>query len=84
MPEKSKSPFCPSTSSSKVWSKRCRENLTKENEDLEARLREEMNSKLAKHEEKFAQKLHSMGTPQQSNIEPATKPTMVQSQTYEK
>nr|POF23750.1 hypothetical protein CFP56_13687 [Quercus suber] len=61
-----------STSSGKVWNKRCRENLIKENGDLEALLREEMNSKLAKHEEKFAQKLQSMGTLQQSNIEPAT------------
>nr|POF23757.1 hypothetical protein CFP56_13694 [Quercus suber] len=61
-----------STLSGKVWSKLCRENLTKENEDLEARLREEMNSKFAKHEEKFAQKLQAMGTPQQSNIEPVS------------
>ena len=36
------------TSSSKGCSKRCREDFTKEKEDLEARLREEMDSKLAK------------------------------------
>ena len=73
------------TSSSKGCSKHCKENFTKENEDLEARFREEMDSKLAKLEEKleekFAQKLQSMGIPQQSNIDPAT---MLQSQTYEK
>ncbi|KAL0014014.1 hypothetical protein SO802_001083 [Lithocarpus litseifolius] len=57
-------------------SKRCREDFTKEKEDLEARLREEMDSKLAKVvenlEEKFAQQLQSMGIPQQSNIDAAT------------
>ena len=71
------------TSSGKGCSKRCREDFTKENEDLEARLREEMDSKLAKVveklEEKFAQKLQSMGIPQQSDIDLAT---IVQSQTY--
>ena len=49
------------TSSGKGCSKRCREDSTKEKEDLEAGLREEMDSKLAKVveklEEKFAQKL---------------------------
>ena len=54
-------------------SKCCREDFTKEKEDLEAHLREEMDSKLAKLveklEEKFAQKLQSMGIPQQSNID---------------
>ena len=73
------------TSSSKGCSKHCKEDFTKEKEDLEARFREEMDSKLAKLEEKleekFAQKLQSMGIPQQSNIDPAT---MLQSQTYEK
>nr|POE90878.1 hypothetical protein CFP56_26524 [Quercus suber] len=58
-------------------SKHCKEDFTKEKEDLEARLREEMDSKLAKVveklEEKFAQKLQSMGIPQQSNIDPTTK-----------
>ncbi|KAK9987047.1 hypothetical protein SO802_031998 [Lithocarpus litseifolius] len=57
-------------------SKRCREDFTKEKEELEARLREEMDSKLAKVveklEEKFAQKLQSMGITQQSNIDPAS------------
>ena len=71
------------TSSSKGCSKRCREDFTKEKEDLEARLREEMDSKFAKFveklEEKFAQKLQSMGILQQSDIDPAT---TVQSQTY--
>nr|POF05103.1 hypothetical protein CFP56_05713 [Quercus suber] len=64
------------TSSSKGCSKCCREDFTKEKEDLEARLREEMDSKFArvveKLKEKFAQKLQSMGIPQQSNIDPAT------------
>ncbi|KAK9989296.1 hypothetical protein SO802_029535 [Lithocarpus litseifolius] len=64
------------TSSSKGCSKRYREDFTKEKEDLEARLREEMDSKLAKVveklEEKFAQKLQSMGIPQQSDINAAT------------
>ena len=49
------------TSSGKGCSKRCREDSTKEKEDLETGLREEMDSKLAKVveklEEKFAQKL---------------------------
>ena len=49
------------TLSGKGCSKRCREYFTKEKEDLEARLREEMDSKLAKVveklKEKFAQKL---------------------------
>ena len=49
------------TSSSKGCSKRCKEDFTKEKEDLEACLRQEMDSKLAKVmeklEEKFAQKL---------------------------
>ncbi|KAL0010507.1 hypothetical protein SO802_005615 [Lithocarpus litseifolius] len=49
------------TSSSKGCSKRCREDFTKEKENLEARLREEMDSKPAKVveklEEKFGQKL---------------------------
>ena len=49
------------TSSGKGSSKRCREDFTKEKEDLDAHLREEMDSKLAKVveklEEKFAQKL---------------------------
>ena len=71
------------TSSGKDCSKRCREDFTKEKEDLEARLREEMDSKFAKVveklEEKFAQKLQSMGILQQSDIDPAT---TVQSQTY--
>ncbi|KAL0011401.1 hypothetical protein SO802_006509 [Lithocarpus litseifolius] len=71
------------TSSGKGCSKCCREDFTKEKEDLEAHLREEMDSKLAKVveklEEKFAQKLQSMGIPQQSNIDPTT---TVQSQTY--
>ena len=70
------------TSSGKGCSKCCREDFTKEKQDLEARLREEMDSKLAKvveKLEKFAQKLQSMGIPQQSNIDLAT---MVQSQTY--
>ncbi|KAL0002288.1 hypothetical protein SO802_016069 [Lithocarpus litseifolius] len=71
------------TSSGKGCSKRCREDFTKEKEDLEARLREEMDSKLAKVveklEEKFAQKLQSMGITQQSNIDPAS---TVQFQTY--
>ena len=61
------------TSSGKGCSKHCREDFTKEKEDLEARVREEMDSKLAKVveklEEKFAQKLQSMGIPQQSNID---------------
>nr|POE94095.1 hypothetical protein CFP56_47499 [Quercus suber] len=60
----------------KGCSKRCREDFTKEKEDMEARLRQEMDFKLAqvveKLEEKFAQKLQSMGIPQQSNIDPAT------------
>ncbi|XP_065638208.1 uncharacterized protein LOC136071160 [Quercus suber] len=64
------------TSSVKGCSKHCREDFTKEKEDLEARLREEMDSKLAKVveklEEKFAQELQSMGIPQQFNIDPAT------------
>ncbi|XP_030946440.1 uncharacterized protein LOC115970942 [Quercus lobata] len=64
------------TSSSKGCSKRYREDFTKEKEDLEARLKEEMDSKLAKVveklEEKFAQKLQSMGIPQQSDIDLAT------------
>ncbi|KAL0011767.1 hypothetical protein SO802_006875 [Lithocarpus litseifolius] len=64
------------TSSGKGCSKRCREDFTKEKEDLEARLREEMDSKLTKVveklEEKFAQKLQSMGIPQQSDIDAAT------------
>nr|XP_023892709.1 uncharacterized protein LOC112004713 [Quercus suber]XP_023892710.1 uncharacterized protein LOC112004713 [Quercus suber]XP_023892711.1 uncharacterized protein LOC112004713 [Quercus suber]XP_023892713.1 uncharacterized protein LOC112004713 [Quercus suber]XP_023892714.1 uncharacterized protein LOC112004713 [Quercus suber] len=64
------------TSSSKGCSKCCREDFTKEKEDLEVRLREEMDSKFAKVvdklKEKFAQKLQSMGIPQQSNIDPAT------------
>ena len=71
------------TLSGKGCSKRCREDFTKEKEDLEARLREEMDSKFAKVveklEEKFAQKLQSMGILQQSDIDPAT---TVQSQTY--
>lgn len=71
------------TSSGIGCSKCCREDFTKEKEDLEAHLREEMDSKLAKLveklEEKFAQKLQLMGIPQQSNIDPAT---TVQSQTY--
>ena len=71
------------TSFGKGCSKHCREDFTKEKEDLEAHLREEMDSKLAKVveklEEKFAQKLQSMGIPQQSNIDPAT---TVHSQTY--
>ena len=71
------------TSSGKGCSKRCREDFTKEKEDLEACLRQEMDSKLAKFveklEEKFAQKLQSMGIPQQYDINPAT---MVHSQTY--
>ena len=50
---------------------------------MEACLRQEMDSKLAKFveklEEKFAQKLQSMGIPQQYDIDPAT---TVQSQTY--
>jgi len=37
-----------STSYGKGCSKRCREGLTKEKEDLEVHLREKMNSKLAK------------------------------------
>ena len=40
-----------------------------------------MDSKLAKLEEKFVQKLQSIGIPQQSNIDPTT---TLQSQTYEK
>nr|POF25171.1 hypothetical protein CFP56_29463 [Quercus suber] len=64
------------TSSGKGCSKRCREDFTKEKEDLEARLREEIDSKLAKVveklEEKFAQKLQSIGMPQQSDIDLAT------------
>nr|POF27322.1 hypothetical protein CFP56_25576 [Quercus suber] len=64
------------TSSGKGCSKCCKEDFTKEKEDLEARLREEMDSKLAKVveklDEKFAQKLQSMAIPQQSNIDPAT------------
>ncbi|KAL0012247.1 hypothetical protein SO802_007355 [Lithocarpus litseifolius] len=64
------------TSSGQGCSKRCREDFTKEKEDLEACLREEMDSKLAKVveklEEKFAQKLQSMGITQQSNIDPAS------------
>ena len=71
------------TLSGKGCSKRCREDFTKEKEDLEACLREEMDSKLAKvvekFEEKFAQKLQSMGILQQSDIDPVA---MVQSQTY--
>ncbi|KAM3681998.1 hypothetical protein ACJW31_12G039200 [Castanea mollissima] len=61
------------TISGKGYSKHCREGFTKEKEDLEAHLREEMDSKLAKVveklEEKFAQKLQSIGIPQQSNID---------------
>ncbi|KAL0005476.1 hypothetical protein SO802_013037 [Lithocarpus litseifolius] len=64
------------TSSGIGCSKRCREDFTKEKEDLEARLREEMDSKLAKVveklEENFAQKLQSMGIPQQFDIDAAT------------
>ena len=71
------------TSSGKGCSKRCREDFTKEKEDLEACLRQEMDSKLAKFveklDEKFAQKLQSMGIPQQYDIDPAT---LVHSQTY--
>nr|POF09126.1 udp-n-acetylglucosamine transferase subunit alg13 like [Quercus suber] len=44
------------TSSGKGCSKRCREDFTKEKEDLEAHLREEMDSKLAKVVEKFKEK----------------------------
>nr|POF09290.1 putative fructokinase-2 [Quercus suber] len=47
------------TSSGKGCSKRCREDFTKEKEDLEL-------------EEKFAQKLQSMGIPQQFDIDPTT------------
>ncbi|KAL0006725.1 hypothetical protein SO802_008227 [Lithocarpus litseifolius] len=64
------------TSSGKGCSKHCREDFTKEKEDLEVHLREEMDSKLVKVveklEEKFAQKLQLMGIPQQSNIDVAT------------
>ncbi|KAF3976311.1 hypothetical protein CMV_000486 [Castanea mollissima] len=64
------------TSSGKGCSKHYREDFTKEKEDLEACLREEIDSKLAKVveklEEKFAQKLQSMGIPQQFNIDLAT------------
>ncbi|XP_075664906.1 uncharacterized protein LOC142634496 [Castanea sativa] len=64
------------TSSGKGCSKHYREDFTKEKEDLEARLREEIDSKLGKVveklEEKFAQKLQSMGIPQQFNIDLAT------------
>ena len=71
------------TLSSKGCSKHCREDFTKEKEYLEAHLRQEMDSKLAKVmeklEEKFAQKLQSMGIPQQFDINPAT---TVHSQTY--
>ena len=42
------------TSSSKGCSKCCREDFTKEKEDLEARFREEMDSKLVKLVEKLA------------------------------
>ena len=55
------------TSSGKGSSKRCSEDFTKEKQDLEAHLRQEMDSKLAKvveKLEKFAQKLQSIGIPQ--------------------
>ena len=70
------------TSSGKGCSKCCRKDFTKEKQDLEAHLRQEMDSKLTKvveKLEKFAQKLQSMGIPQQFNIDLAT---MIQSQTY--
>ena len=71
------------TSSGIGCSKCCREDFTKEKEDLEAHLRQEMESKLAKVmeklEKKFSQKLQSTSIPQQSDINPAT---MVHSQTY--
>ncbi|KAL0010044.1 hypothetical protein SO802_005152 [Lithocarpus litseifolius] len=51
------------TSSGKGCSKCYTEDFTKEKEDLEVRLREEMDSKLAKVVEKFAQKLQLMGIP---------------------
>lgn len=71
-----------STTYGKGCNERCGEDLTKEKEDLEVHLNEEMNSKLAKLiQEKFAQMLQLIGTPQQSNIIPTT---TIQSQTSEK
>ncbi|KAL0017281.1 hypothetical protein SO802_004350 [Lithocarpus litseifolius] len=67
---------CGLTSSGKGCSKRCKEDFTKEKNDLEARLKEEMDSKLVKvvekFEEKFAQKLQLMGIPQQFDIDATT------------